>query len=86
MADEETLPQAAFKIIVDGDDAIDLGAPADKIQITWIENEEENKCTLQDFFDNWINFKKNNTFVYYGEGNPTDQLPIKVWYDTAPND
>ena len=71
-----------FQIKINGDE-YDLGSNADQIQITWTENGTTKRCTLQDFFNNWQNFKENNAFVYYGTEDPTEQESIKVWYDTA---
>lgn len=87
MADENINP--AFKISIDGNDQIDFGVTADHVQITWTEDGHTYNYTLKDFFDNWRNFKENNTFIYYGEKTPDDvqndnyQYPIKVWYDTG---
>ena len=76
--------EAIFQISINNE-TYDLGAPADKIQITWGEEPNQQKCTLQDFFDNWQQFKENNAFVYYGEEDPTLQESIKIWWDTDPN-
>lgn len=62
-----------------------LGADAENIQIT-LEKEGTiiQQCSLLDFFENWVDFKENNSFMYYGDLTKTqaDSLPkqVKFWY------
>ena len=72
-----------FQITVDNN-TYDLGTDAEKVQINWTSGNETIQCTLQDFFENWMDFKENNTFIYYGAIDPTDNPAIKVWFDTEP--
>jgi len=46
---------------------------------------EEKNITLQDFYDNWDNFKNNNAFMYHGRPNTARNEvlsnQVKFWYD-----
>lgn len=79
--------EASFAIIVDGV-SHSFGTSADKVKINWTQLTDDEQtvqyeCSLKDFFENWMHFKENGTFVYYGELDPTPVHSIKVWYDTT---
>ena len=57
-----------------------FGVYSDNVVIT---NTSSNPIgTLTDFGQDWIDFKNNSQFIYYGTTTPSSSS-VKVWYDTT---
>lgn len=63
-----------------GDFVAPIGADAENIPLF---EDEDYVGSLKDFYDNWVDFKRNNNFSYTGSYEPN--IPqVKVWYQTYP--
>lgn len=57
-----------------------IGADAAYVKI----HQGNNEYNLQDFYNNWIDFKEHNNFMLYADNAP-QALQVKVWYNTSEN-
>ena len=64
----------------------DFEAPigADAKDVALFDANQQYVGNLQDFYDNWTDFKENNNFSYTGDNTPSISQ-IKVWYQTYKN-
>lgn len=72
------------KQIKQGTVETDIGIDASNVFITYTDNHDPNSdptirtISVQQFFNEWWNFKTNAKFMQYGEGEPSNSQ-VKLW-------